>query len=131
VFLRLLARSGTGQPITAYTSHFNGPLRGGEMHVVILDNGRSRILGQQAFRRSLSCIRCGACMNTCPVYQRSGGYTRVVKLGWRRGDGAETAKLELVGSELVKRAAERAARREERLKQAREGTEGETGDEKK
>jgi L-lactate dehydrogenase complex protein LldF len=75
VFLRLLARSGTGQPITAYTSHFNGPLRGGEMHVVILDNGRSRILGQQAFRRSLSCIRCGACMNTCPVYRRSGGYS--------------------------------------------------------
>lgn len=63
--------------------------------------------------------------------QRNGGYTRVVKLGWRKGDGAETAKLELVGSELVKRAAERAARREERLKQAREGTEGETGDEKK
>ena len=63
--------------------------------------------------------------------QRNGGYTRVVKLGWRRGDGAETAKLELVGSELIKRAAERAARREERLKQAREGTEGETGDEKK
>jgi large subunit ribosomal protein L17 len=63
--------------------------------------------------------------------QRNGGYTRVVKLGWRRGDGAETAKLELVGSELIKRAAERAARREERMKQAREGTEGETGDEKK
>ena len=63
--------------------------------------------------------------------QRNGGYTRVVKLGWRRGDGAETAKLELVGSELIKRAAERAARREERLKQAREGTEGEAGDEKK
>ena len=63
--------------------------------------------------------------------QRNGGYTRVVKLGWRRGDGAETAKLELVGSELIKRAAERAARREERLKQAREGTEGESGDEKK
>ena len=63
--------------------------------------------------------------------QRNGGYTRVVKLGWRRGDGAETAKLELVGSELIKRAAERAARREERLKQAREGAEGETGDEKK
>jgi len=63
--------------------------------------------------------------------QRNGGYTRVVKLGWRRGDGAETAKLELVGSELIKRAAERAARREERLKQAREGTEGEAGEEKK
>jgi large subunit ribosomal protein L17 len=55
-----------------------------------------------------------------------------VKLGWRKGDGAETAKLELVGSELVKRAAERAARREERLKQIREsGGEGEAGEEKK
>jgi large subunit ribosomal protein L17 len=51
---------------------------------------------------------------------RTGGYTRVVKLGWRKGDGAETAMLELVGSELVKRAAERAKRREERLKEARE-----------
>src|SRR5689334_14793710 len=53
--------------------------------------------------------------------QRNGGYTRVVRLGWRKGDGAEQAMLELVGSELVKRAAERAKRREERLKQIQQG----------
>ncbi len=56
--------------------------------------------------------------------QRNGGYTRIVRLGWRKGDGAEQAMLELVGSELVKRAAERAKRREERLKAMREGQEG-------
>jgi large subunit ribosomal protein L17 len=59
--------------------------------------------------------------------QRNGGYTRIVKIGWRKGDGAETAKLELVGSELVKRAAERATRREERLKELRESGEEQTG----
>ena len=53
--------------------------------------------------------------------QRTGGYTRVVRLGWRKGDGAEQAMLELVGSELVKRAAERAKRREERLKAIQQG----------
>jgi len=53
--------------------------------------------------------------------QRNGGYTRVVRLGWRRGDGAEQAMVELVGSELVKRAAERAKRREERLKAMQQG----------
>lgn len=57
--------------------------------------------------------------------QRTGGYTRLVRLGWRQGDGAETAMLELVGSELVKRAADRAKRREERLQAMKEGTEGE------
>ena len=60
--------------------------------------------------------------------QRNGGYTRIVRLGWRKGDGAELAKLELVGTELVKRAAERAKRREERLKAVQEGREHE-GDE--
>src|SRR5690242_5879194 len=55
--------------------------------------------------------------------QRAGGYTRVVRLGWRKGDGAEQALLELVGSELVKRAADRAKRREERLKAIQQGKE--------
>lgn len=76
VFLRLLARSATGQPITAYSSHFHGPREPGcEMHIVLVDNGRSDILGSDDFRRSLNCIRCGACMNTCPVYRRSGGHS--------------------------------------------------------
>jgi large subunit ribosomal protein L17 len=61
--------------------------------------------------------------------QRNGGYTRVVRLGPRKGDGAEQAMLELVGSELVKRAAERAKRREERLKAIKEGREGDEGGE--
>src|SRR6516162_70067 len=56
--------------------------------------------------------------------QRNGGYTRVVRLGWRKGDGAEQAMLELVGSELVKRAADRAKRREERMKAIQQGKEG-------
>ncbi|MCL4108978.1 UNVERIFIED_CONTAM: hypothetical protein GTU68_052616 [Idotea baltica] len=75
VFLRLLARSATGQPITTYSSHFYGPEPGQEMHLILLDNGRSKILGSPEFRRSLNCIRCGACMNTCPVYRRSGGHS--------------------------------------------------------
>jgi large subunit ribosomal protein L17 len=61
--------------------------------------------------------------------QRNGGYTRVVRLGFRKGDGAEQAMLELVGSELVKRAAERAKRREERLQAIKEGREHEEGEE--
>jgi len=75
VFLRLLARSATGQPVSTYTSHFHGPMRGGELHVVVVDNGRSEILAREPFRKSLACIRCGACLNTCPVYRRSGGYS--------------------------------------------------------
>jgi len=75
VFLRLLARSATGQPITSYSSHFHGPRDGGELHIVLVDNGRSELLGSEDFNRSLHCIRCGACMNTCPVYRRSGGHS--------------------------------------------------------
>ncbi len=75
VFLRLLGRSATGQPITAYSSHFHGPPPGGELHIILVDNGRSEILGSDDYRRSLRCIRCGACMNTCPVYRRSGGHS--------------------------------------------------------
>jgi L-lactate dehydrogenase complex protein LldF len=75
LFLRLLARSGTGQPITTYTSHFHGPRPGSELHIVIVDNGRSKLLASETHRRSLSCIRCGACMNTCPVFRRSGGHS--------------------------------------------------------
>ncbi len=74
-FLRLLARSATGQPITIYSSHFRKPIEGQEMHVIIVDNGRSRQLARPDFRNSLKCIRCGACMNTCPVYRRSGGHS--------------------------------------------------------
>jgi L-lactate dehydrogenase complex protein LldF len=75
IFLRVLARSATGQPVSSYTTHFHGPIRGGELHVVVVDNGRSASLASPAFRRSLSCIRCAACLNTCPVYRRSGGYS--------------------------------------------------------
>ena len=73
VFLRLLARNALGSPMTQYTSHFRGPRPGAEMHFVLVDNGRSERLGLEEFWTSLKCIRCGACMNTCPVYRRSGG----------------------------------------------------------
>ncbi|QDU73391.1 Lactate utilization protein B [Bremerella volcania] len=75
IFLRLLARSATGQPITTYSSHFHGPVEGGELHIVLVDNGRSKIMNSDDYRNSLKCIRCGACMNTCPVYRRSGGHS--------------------------------------------------------
>ena len=75
VFHRLLARSATGQPSTTFTSHFRKPRPGGEMHIILVDNGRSRMLAQEKHWETLKCIRCGACMNTCPVYRRSGGYS--------------------------------------------------------
>ncbi|BBO32020.1 lactate utilization protein B [Lacipirellula parvula] len=75
VFLRLLARSATGQPITAYSTHYHGPRPGCELHIVLVDNGRTKLLASDDFRNSLRCIRCGACLNTCPVYRRSGGHS--------------------------------------------------------
>jgi len=79
VFTRLLARCGTGQPTTTYTSHFRGPRKeegdDREYHIIIVDNGRTEILAQPDHVKILNCIRCGACMNTCPVYRRTGGYS--------------------------------------------------------
>lgn len=75
VFQRLLCRSATGQPTTAYTSHFRQARPGAEMHVILVDNGRSDILADPEHWETLKCIRCGSCMNTCPVYRRSGGYS--------------------------------------------------------
>lgn len=80
LFWPLLATHGTGQYVTAYNSLISGPRQDGEtdgpkeMYVVLLDNGRSQLLAQKHQRRALSCIRCGACLNTCPVYKTIGGH---------------------------------------------------------
>ena len=79
VVLQVLARSATGQKLSVYTNVVSGPARPGEpdgpdeFHLVLLDNGRSAILGGQ-YAESLMCIRCGACLNACPVYQSIGGH---------------------------------------------------------
>ena len=84
VFLRLLPRSATGQRISSYVSMVTGPRRADdedgpeEFHLIIVDNGRSRLLRDPALRESLYCIRCGACLNVCPIYQRVGGHA----YGW-------------------------------------------------
>jgi len=80
-FLRLLTRSSTGQSITTYSSHFKKPRKGQEMHIVLVDNGRSIHLGKADFRNALKCIRCAACFNTCPVYRRSGGHSYHTAVG--------------------------------------------------
>jgi len=80
VFLKLLGRSATGQPLTVYTSMLSGPRRNGEIdgpdefYVVLLDNGRTKLLADPEKRQSLYCIRCGACLNHCPVYRKIGGH---------------------------------------------------------
>jgi L-lactate dehydrogenase complex protein LldF len=79
-FLEILARTGTGQKLTTYTNFISGPRRDDEvdgpraMHVVILDNGRSAMLADPVMREALYCLRCGACLNVCPVYRRIGGH---------------------------------------------------------
>ncbi len=80
-FLKLLARSATGQLLSVYTSFLAGPRRAGEIdgpeefYVVLLDNGRTKLLPDRTKRQSLYCIRCGACLNTCPVYRKIGGHS--------------------------------------------------------
>jgi L-lactate dehydrogenase complex protein LldF len=80
VFLKLLGRSATGQPLTSYTSFLAGPRRPGEIdgpeefYLVLLDQGRTRLLENPDRRQSLFCIRCGACLNHCPVYRKIGGH---------------------------------------------------------
>lgn len=76
VFQRMLCRAGTGQPTTTYTSHFRKARPTADnMHIILVDNGRSEWIGNPTHWESLKCIRCGSCMNTCPVYRRSGGYS--------------------------------------------------------
>ena len=84
VFLRLLPRSATGQGITSYVSMVTGPRRSDdedgpeEFHLIIVDNGRSKMLADPDLREALYCIRCAACLNICPVYQKVGGHA----YGW-------------------------------------------------
>lgn len=78
VFLNLLGRSGTGQKLTTYTHLIHGSTPGRKLYLIILDNGRSEVLRDPKARAALFCIRCGACLNTCPVYRRVGGWA----YGW-------------------------------------------------
>src|ERR687896_974813 len=78
-FVQLLARSGTGQKITVYTNFITGPRGEGELdgaeefHLILMDNGRSKLLGTE-YEEALYCIRCGSCLNVCPVYRQTGGH---------------------------------------------------------
>ncbi len=81
VMLKLLARTSTAQPLTCYTHLMTGPKREKEhdgpeqMHIILIDNGRTKILADEEFREALRCIRCGACLNSCPVYRKVSGHS--------------------------------------------------------
>jgi L-lactate dehydrogenase complex protein LldF len=81
VMLKLLARSATGQAMTIYTSIFGGTRGAGEkdgpevFHLVLMDNGRTEVLASEEYRETLRCIRCGACLNACPIYRKIGGHS--------------------------------------------------------
>jgi L-lactate dehydrogenase complex protein LldF len=81
VMLKLLARSATGQAMTIYTSIFGGTRAAGEkdgpekFHLVLMDNGRTEVLASEEYRETLRCIRCGACLNACPIYRKIGGHS--------------------------------------------------------
>ncbi|MDR1142377.1 MAG: lactate utilization protein [Planctomycetaceae bacterium] len=78
LFLNMLPRMGTGQKLTSYVHLFNGPAPGREMYLILVDNGRINALKDPEFREILQCIRCGLCMNNCPVYRHVGGWA----YGW-------------------------------------------------
>jgi L-lactate dehydrogenase complex protein LldF len=79
-FVQLTTRASTGQPIGNYVSLIQGPRREGEVdgpevvHVILVDNGRTRLLADDAAWEALRCVRCGACLNVCPVYRQTGGH---------------------------------------------------------
>ncbi|MEU4229017.1 LutB/LldF family L-lactate oxidation iron-sulfur protein [Nonomuraea sp. NPDC026600] len=74
VFLQLLPRSSTGERMNPYTSMWTGSTEGQDFHLVLLDNGRTDVLADEVGRQALRCIRCSACLNVCPVYERAGGH---------------------------------------------------------
>jgi len=96
VFLALLGRSATGQAMSVYTSFVSGPRRGTEIdgpdefYLILLDNGRTKVLADEGKRESLYCIRCGACLNHCPVYRKIGGhnYPWFTPVHWRHLDAS-------------------------------------------